>query len=85
MIQLTHTPKDQTQCFVRPRAKPFIRSIYYNSSSHLINITSLAQLAEGGSREGAGLSCPFLKLDKKCPKFGKKFPDFTHLWVKFLI
>ena len=27
---------------------------------------------------GEGLSCPFLKIKKKCPDFAKKGPDYVH-------
>ena len=29
------------------------------------------------------LSLPFLKIEKKCPDFGKKGLDCVYLWVKF--
>ena len=32
-------------------------------------------------RKGRGLSCIFLKIGRKCSGFGKKCPDFGHLWV----
>ena len=35
-------------------------------------------------RRGRSLSCTFLKIRKKCHDFDKKYPDFGHLWVKFL-
>ena len=35
--------------------------------------------------EGAGLCNSFLKIKNKCSDFGKKSPDFVHLWVKFPI
>ena len=31
------------------------------------------------------LPCPLFKNEKECPGFGKKYPDYIHLWVKFLI
>ena len=36
------------------------------------------------SGEGGGLPCPFSKLKKKCPGFGKKHQGNFHVWVKFL-
>ena len=36
-------------------------------------------------RRGRSLSCTFLEIGKKCSDFKKKCPDFSHLWVKFLI
>ena len=36
-------------------------------------------------RRGRSLSCTFLKIGRKCSDFEKKCPDFSHLWVKFLI
>ena len=35
--------------------------------------------------EGGGFSHPFFKIEKKCPDFGKKRPDYIHPWVKFLV
>ena len=32
--------------------------------------------------EGGGLPCPFLKIEKKCPAFGKKGPNCVHPWVE---
>ena len=44
---------------------------------------------EGRGEEGrggrGGLPCPFLKIEKKCPDFGKKWPDYVLPWVKFSI
>ena len=34
---------------------------------------------------GRSFSCTFLKIGRKYPDFEKKYPDFGHLWVKFLI
>ena len=36
-------------------------------------------------RRGRSLFCTFLGIGKKCSDFEKKCPDFSHLWVKFLI
>ena len=31
---------------------------------------------------GGGFPCPFLKIEKKCPDFGIKGPNYVHPWVK---
>ena len=36
-------------------------------------------------RRGRRLSCTLIKIGRKYSYFGKKSPDFGHLWVKFLI
>ena len=41
-----------------------------------------AQLEMG---EEGGLPCTFSKTGKTCANFGKKCPNYDHLWVKFLI
>ena len=39
-----------------------------------------------GGEEGRGDSSPTpYENRKKCPDFGKKGPDYVHLWVKFSI
>ena len=55
--------------------------IYYNIYIYIH--TYIRRVTRGG--EGEGLSCPFSQIGEKYPNFGKKFPHFCHLWVKFLI
>ena len=43
----------------------------------------LRRVTRGG--RGGGLPCPFSKIGKKCPNFGKKMPWLCPSWVKFLI
>ena len=50
-----------------------------------LTINSDAQLV-GGRRRGRGVSfAVFLKIGPKCSDFGKKSPNYIHLWVKLLI
>ena len=37
-----------------------------------------------GGREGEGEVSGKLETGKKCPNFGEKCPDCSHLWFKFL-
>ena len=37
--------------------------------------------AQLGGGEGGGIPCPFLKIEKKCPDFGKKGPNCVHPWL----
>ena len=71
-----HAPKDQTQCYIRLRAKPLIEefALFAQQSFDKHFFTGATSRGEGG-----GLPRPFLKIDKMCPKFGKKWPDCVHL------
>ena len=59
----------------------------------MILLAQTKALITGGQLEGrgegwggrGGLPCPFLKIEKKCPDFGKKWPDYVLPWVKFSI
>ena len=42
-------------------------------------------VTRGREGAGGGLPCPFFKIEKKCPNFGQKCPDYIDLWVKFPI
>ena len=47
------------------------------------NTITARRVTRGG--RGVALPYPFSKIGKKYPNFGKKCPDYGHLWVKFLI
>ena len=34
---------------------------------------------------GGGVPCPLSKFEIQCLDFGKKCPNYIHLWAKFLI
>ena len=57
--------------------KMFIRLFSFNEK--------FAKFAREGWGARQGLACSFLKIEKKCPGFRKKYPDWVFLRVKCLI
>ena len=59
--------------FFRHKKSLLVEHIYYRRATR------------GGWRRGGGLHCSFLKIEKKCPDFGKKGPYCVHPWVEYAI
>ena len=61
---------------------PFFSQCTPNISFHASTLPG-SQLTGGLGEEEGRSPLPFLKVEKKCPDFRKKFPLCVHVWVKF--